>query len=270
MKTDWKAYKIESCFVAGIVLIAIVVLLLLQRQSGPNMVKKVSVQRAVENNSVSAKASGAGTNILYKKGMISSTQHPTDDIKAAENDAQIDQYSAAYWITLAQRKCVPRFAYQVQVSSRTTTKGTALATPARNDTLYEGRVWMVYSVDNGLRLDTSRGKGSFTVDIATMLEKTVPNIPWTIEGQDTLEGKPTVRLCSRSQRGSITLWISRDDGAVLRYAQSLDGNDLASCDVIYTPLNGSLVPLQTVIAFPLTARTVTQDYTDYVVQGDSK
>ena len=267
MKSRWVTHRTRLYLLGASILVLIIVGLLLLRQSPPDLFKNVAVQTAPPNKNVSARTPGTATNRLSNQ-VRSPTQQSATGQSAAQNGSQAPQHTAAYWISLAQQKCVPRFEYKVKVSSRTTTNGTALAALAGDDSLYQGDVSMVYSVDKGLRLDTSAGKASFSVDMAKMLEKMVPNLQWAVDGQGTLAGESTVKLSSTNQRGSITLWIGRDDGAVLRYEQSVDGKQIASCNVTYTVLNGSLVPQTVVVDFPLTARTVTQNYTEYVIQGN--
>lgn len=267
MRSRSEANKVRKCFLAAGIFILIIVGFLLFRLSSPDFFKNAAVQISVTNENVSVGGSSAVTNKLATQ-VMSSTQQAGMGKAVAQNVSQATQHTADYWISLAQQKCVPHFEYKVHVSSRTTTNGAALSTPVGSDSLYQSDVSMVYSVDKGLRLDTSTGKASFSVDMAKMLEKMIPNLQWTVDGQETMAGEPAMELSSTNQRGSITLWIGRDDGAVLRYEQSVDGKQIASCNVTYTVLNGSLVPQKTEVYFPLTARTVTQDYTEYAVQAN--
>lgn len=186
--------------------------------------------------------------------------------QVATKAAAVAEHDAAYWVKLAEEKCLPRFAYKVTVSTQTTTNGPA-PSPVIPD---EKAVSMTYSVDKGLHLDASTGNSSFSVDIASMLRKMQDKVSWSIEREEILDGQPTICVSSTTQRLSIKLWIHRADGAVLQFEQSLDGKQMASSKLAYTPVNGTLLPEKATTFFPATGRTVTQDYTSYVVVNSKK
>ena len=257
-------------FIAAILLVTTTSLVLFwcvpSRQS-----KGVAAQRTSQDKNTPSEAYSTATNTLSEsETSLAARQRMAEKKAPARDDLPAEQRGASYWFNFALQKCVPRFDYRVEVSSQTISNAAAPATPASRDALYQSRVSMVYSPNNGLRLDTSTGGASFSVDVATMLRKMISRVQWTVDGQTTFEGEPAVRLSSTNPHGSITFWISRTDGAVLHYEQSIDGRQIASCDVKYTTLNGSLVPQKTVVRFPLTGRIVTQDYTEYAIQSTTQ
>jgi hypothetical protein len=186
--------------------------------------------------------------------------------QVSTNAATVARHDADYWVKLAEEKCLPNFAYKVTVSTQTTTNGPA-PSPVVPD---QKPVSMTFSGDKGLHLDASTGNASFSVDIASMLRKMHDKVLWSIEREEILDGQPTICVSSTTQRLSIKLWIRSNDGAVLQFEQSLDGKQMASSKLAYTSISGTLLPEKATTFFSATGRTVTQDYTSYVVMNSQK
>ena len=178
---------------------------------------------------------------------------------SAASVSRTASHDAAYWIGLAEQKCVPSFSYKVIVSTQTITNAGASAVPDQKP------VSMTYSPDRGLRLDATTGNASFSVDVASVLRKMSGKTPWTIEREESLDAEPTVCVSSSNERLSVKVWIRLDDGAVLQFEQSIEGKQIASCKLVYTSVNGTLVPEKVTTVFPATGRTMIQDYRSYVV-----
>ncbi len=108
----------------------------------------------------------------------------------------------------------------------------------------------------------------FVVDIGSMLAGMSGRVDWTLGGMAESGGMPCRLLHSQGEGWRVDLCIRESDGAVLRYGQHLNGQEVAVSDMRYdAPVEGVYLPSSSRTYFPLTDQSVEITYENYVVES---
>ena len=124
-----------------------------------------------------------------------------------------------------------------------------------------------YTKKEGLKLKPGGGQFAFYVDIATMLKQLRGKAQWKLEEtEQAIDGNKCVVVSAGGDRWQVRLWISHDDGAVLRYDQYLDSKCVAICHLEYGDKHQSvMLPRRIVTEFPVTHQVMDQTYASYTL-----
>ena len=173
---------------------------------------------------------------------------------------------AGEWVLLAEKACIPKGNYTVEV----TTEFYQISPPGRPETgkrTLQGKktAQLSYTKERGLRVRPPGGTPSFTIDIASMLQKMKGKAEWVIGSkEDILDGDACVIVSSSGEKWLVRLWIRHNDGAVLRYDQYLNGNHISSSKLKYDKKHkGVCLPTRIRTEFLMTGQIMFQRYANY-------
>lgn len=172
--------------------------------------------------------------------------------------------NAAFWVSQATAALSPDFDYGLQVQTKVVALNGAMGKPdGPAEVLSESTTQMSYSPDKGLRVDDQGSRASFSVDVASMLQKMRDKAEWQIEGSSEFAGQECVTLISSGATWAVRLWVNTENGAVLKYEQHLNKKHVSTSTLSYRSFDGVLVPTNVVTDFPLTGQRIVQDYRNY-------
>ena len=177
------------------------------------------------------------------------------------------------WIAFAELSCIPADDFTVEVETEVVTDHTNKL-PESGPGLSQGarKTRMKYSEEKGLRLVSSKGGASFTVDVASMLKKMKGKVEWIIEkNEEIVNDKPAVVVSSSGKGWLVRLWISHANGTVLRYDQYLNGRHISTSKIDYSEkTKGVHLPIKIETELHPPGEKIVQNYSNYVFEGGEK